>query len=146
MPHAMALAIEVATTILVIASLGYLAVAWVAARLFLREPRHPAATPSPSITILKSLKGLDPGMLDAFRSHCRQTYSGDYELLFGVSTLSDPAVAAVLDLQREFPNLSIRLVECPQNLGTNGKVSTLIQLVPHARHQILLVNDSDITV
>jgi len=145
-PHTLALAIEGLTTLLAIASIGYLAVAWVAARLFLREHRHPVVSPPPSITILKSLKGLDPGMLDAFRSHCRQTYSGSYELLFGVSTLSDPAAAAVLDLQREFPNLSIRLVECPQNLGTNGKVSTLIQLVPHAQHEILLVNDSDITV
>jgi ceramide glucosyltransferase len=145
-PHHIAQAIEVLTTALTIASLGYLATAWVAARLFLRQRRHPAPSPAPSVTILKSLKGLDPGMLDAFRSHCRQTYTGDYELLFGVSSLSDPASAAVLDLQREFPDRSIRLIECPQNLGTNGKVSTLIQLVPHARNEILLVNDSDITV
>ncbi|MDR3742394.1 MAG: bacteriohopanetetrol glucosamine biosynthesis glycosyltransferase HpnI [Terracidiphilus sp.] len=145
-PHHIALAIEVLTTTLTIASLGYLATAWVAARLFLRQRRHAASSPAPSVTILKSLKGLDPGMLDAFRSHCRQTYTGDYELLFGVSSLSDPAVAAVLDLQREFPDRAIRLIECPQNLGANGKVSTLIQLVPHARNEILLVNDSDITV
>ena len=37
-------------------------------------------------------------------------------------------------------------MECPQKLGTNGKVSTLAQLVPHAQHEFLLVNDSDITV
>jgi ceramide glucosyltransferase len=147
MPHPAALAVEAVTTLLAVASLGYLAAAWIAARIFLGERRHIAPTAAtPGVTILKSLKGIDPGMLDAFRSHCRQTYTGDYELLFGVSTLSDPAAEAVLELQREFPTRSIRLVECPQSLGTNGKVSTLIQLVPHARHQILLVNDSDITV
>jgi ceramide glucosyltransferase len=32
------------------------------------------------------------------------------------------------------------------SLGTNGKVSTLVQLVPHARFDYLLINDSDITV
>ena len=71
-------------------------------------------------------------MIDAFRSHCRQNYAGDYELLFGVSTLSDPAAAAVEQLQSEFPDRSIRLIECPQRLGTNGKVSTLAQLATHA--------------
>jgi ceramide glucosyltransferase len=85
-------------------------------------------------------------MLHAFRSHCRQSYTGDYELLFGVSSLDDPAVAAVEALQREFPNIPIQLIHCPATLGTNGKVSTLIQLATHARHPYLLINDSDITV
>ncbi len=98
------------------------------------------------MSILKSLKGLDPGMMDAFRSHCRQSYAGEFELLFGVSSLDDPAAAAVKELQAEFPERAIRLVECPQRLGTNGKVSTLAQLWPHARHDFLLINDSDITV
>jgi ceramide glucosyltransferase len=98
------------------------------------------------VSILKSLKGLDPGMMDAFRSHCRQSYPGQYELLFGVSSMEDPAVAAVLELQAEFPERAIRLVECPERLGTNGKVSTLIQLARLARHEFLLINDSDITV
>jgi ceramide glucosyltransferase len=85
-------------------------------------------------------------MLDAFRSHCRQTYAGDFELLFGVFSLDDPAVAAVAELQHEFPAIPIRLIECPERLGSNGKVSTLVQLLPHARHNILLINDSDINV
>jgi ceramide glucosyltransferase len=85
-------------------------------------------------------------MMEAFRSHCRQTYTGEFELLFGVSSLDDPAVAAVAQLQAEFPRLSIRLIECPLRLGTNGKVSTLVQLSAYARHDFLLINDSDITV
>jgi ceramide glucosyltransferase len=52
----------------------------------------------------------------------------------------------VQQLQSEFPDRSIRLIECPARLGTNGKVSTLAQLVPQARCEYLLVNDSDITV
>ena len=85
-------------------------------------------------------------MLDAFRGHCNQNYSGAYELLFGVSSLSDPAVVAVEQLQREFPHHAIRLIECPEVLGTNRKVSTLAQLVRHAQHEFLLVSDSDIAV
>ncbi len=85
-------------------------------------------------------------MLDAFRSHCRQDYAGEYELLFGVASADDPAVSAVVELQREFPERAIRLIVCPERLGTNGKVSTLAQLIPQARYDYLLINDSDITV
>ena len=146
MPHALALAVEVATTVLAVAGMGYFVAAMVAARAFVRLRRAPLAAFAPGVSILKSLKGLDPGMIDAFRSHCRQSYAGEFEMLFGVSALDDPAAAAVEQLQREFPQRQIRLIECPQRLGTNGKVSTLAQLAPLARYDFLLVNDSDITV
>ena len=146
MPHALAQAVEIVTTALAVAGMGYFLAALVAARVFLRQRRAPRAAFAPGVSILKSLKGLDPGMMDAFRSHCRQSYAGDFELLFGVSSLDDPAAAAVEQLQAEFPELAIRLVECPERLGANGKVSTLVQLAAHARHDFLLINDSDITV
>jgi len=126
--------------------MGYFLAALIAARIFLSKRRKPLASFSPGVSILKSLKGLDPGMMEAFRSHCRQSYAGEYELLFGVASLSDPASDAVRQLIAEFPSLSIRLIECTQRLGTNGKVSTLVQLAPHARYKFLLINDSDITV
>jgi ceramide glucosyltransferase len=37
-------------------------------------------------------------------------------------------------------------VICPERLGTNGKVSNLIQMLVEARHEFLLINDSDIRV
>ena len=146
MPHALALAVEVATTALTVAGMGYFAAAMIAARMFAASRRAGGADFAPGVSLLKSLKGLDPGMLDAFRSHCRQSYAGEFELLFGVSSPDDPAAAAVAELQREFPQRAIRLVECPARLGTNGKVSTLAQLAPLARYDFLLINDSDITV
>ncbi len=145
MTHGWAQAVEGITTVLAVAGLGYFIAALLAAQVFLAGRRAQSGF-TPGVSILKSLKGLDPGMLDAFRSHCRQTYPGEYELLFGVSSLADPAVEAVRQLQAEFPDRPIRLVECPLRLGTNGKVSTLVQLAPHARHGYLLINDSDITV
>jgi ceramide glucosyltransferase len=149
MPHTIAHAVELATTALTVAGMGYYLAALVAAYVYLARRRSQLRNPAlfaPAVTILKSLKGLDPGMLDAFRSHCRQSYAGQYEILFGVSSQDDPAVPAVLRLQNEFPEIPIRLIETPERLGTNGKVSTLIQLIPHAAHDYLLINDSDITV
>ncbi|MGA3130312.1 MAG: bacteriohopanetetrol glucosamine biosynthesis glycosyltransferase HpnI [Terracidiphilus sp.] len=146
MPHILAQAIEIGTTALAVAGMGYFLASLAAARIFLRERRAPRAEFTPGVSILKSLKGLDPGMMDAFRSHCRQQYAGEFELLFGVSSLDDPAAATVTALEAEFTERTIRLVECPERLGTNGKVSTLAQLARHARYEILLINDSDITV
>lgn len=144
--HALAQAVEIATTALAVAGMAYFLASIVAARVFLRERRAPHPEFAPGVSILKSLKGLDPGMLDGFRSHCRQNYAGEFELLFGAASLNDPAAAAVRELQVEFPDHAIRLFECPQQLGTNGKVSTLTQLATHAQHDFLLINDSDITV
>jgi ceramide glucosyltransferase len=146
MPHTIAQAVEWLTTALAVAGMGYFLAALIAAYIFLAQRVPHPENFAPGVSILKSLKGVDPGMLDAFRSHCKQNYAGDYELLFGVSSLDDPAAAAVEQLNREFPTCSIRLIECPERLGSNGKVSTLAQLVPQARHDYLLINDSDITV
>src|SRR5215469_7727409 len=98
MPHNLAFAVEMATTLLALAGLGYYFAALVATYLFLGAHRLQLAEPAPAVSILKPLKGLDPAMLDAFRSHCRQQYPGEYELLFGVGSLDDPAAAAVHQL------------------------------------------------
>lgn len=100
---------------------------------------------TPPVSLLKPLRGTDPGMYEAFRSHCRQDYP-DYELIFGVAEADDPAAALVRRLQREFPERRIELVVCPLALGTNSKVSNLVQMLPHARHEYLLLNDGDIRV
>jgi ceramide glucosyltransferase len=99
----------------------------------------------PPISILKPLKGTDPEMYESFRSHCLQDYP-EYEIIFGVSDPSDPAIDSVKELQREFPHRRIQLVVSPETLGTNVKVSNLAHMLAEARHEHLIVNDSDIRV
>jgi ceramide glucosyltransferase len=67
-------------------------------------------------------------------------------LICGVSDASDPAVEIVRKLQAKYPQLAIELIVCARVLGTNIKVSNLAQMLPAARHELLLVNDSDIRV
>ena len=134
------------TTLLTFAGLGYSIVALWSARAFLRRPRIATADFAPPVSILKPLHGTDPGMGEAFASHCRQNYAGPYEILFGVSSLDDPAVAVVRRLEAHFPNHDIHLILCPEVLGPNGKVSILAQLLPHARYEHVIINDSDIHV
>jgi ceramide glucosyltransferase len=100
---------------------------------------------TPPVSILKPLCGLDPQGYESLRSHCLQDYP-EYEIIFGVSTPDDPAVGVVEHLITEFPNVSMRLVVCPNVFGMNFKVSNLLQMLPEARHPYLVINDSDIAV
>jgi len=115
---------------------------------FLRHSRqlHTAASKfAPAISILKPLRGTDPDIYEAFRSHCLQDYP-EYEIIFGVSDPKDPAIDLVKRLQDEFPARRIELVYCQKVLGANMKVSNLVQMLSSARYDVLLVNDSDIKV
>ena len=102
-------------------------------------------TQLPPVSILKPLKGVDPEIWESFCSHCEQEYP-EFQLIFGVSDPADPAVEVVRKLQAKYPNLSIELVVCDRVLGASIKVSNLAQMLPSARHELLLVNDSDIRV
>jgi ceramide glucosyltransferase len=101
---------------------------------------------TPGVSILKPVKGVDPRMYAGLVSHCVQEYAGELELVFGVSSMQDGAAAEVERLRAEWPAVKVRLVECVERLGTNGKVSNLVQMLPHARFEHVVVNDSDILV
>ena len=81
------------------------------------------------------MKGVDPRMYAGLASHCTQQYAGSFEIVFGVSSLDDPAVGEIERLQAEFPECAIRLVECRERLGTSGKVSNLVQMLREARYE-----------
>jgi len=110
----------------------------------LRQPPSPE-NQLPPVSILKPLKGVDPEIWESFCSHCEQEYP-QFQLLFGVGDPADPAIEVVRKLQAKYPNLPIELIVCDRVLGANVKVSTLAQMLPAARHELLLVNDSDIRV
>jgi len=132
------------TTLLALCGLGYSLLALWSARDFAHRKRGTGV--AQPVSILKPVKGVDARMYAGFVSHCKQQYAGEYEILFGVSDLADPAVAMIHRLQTEFPKQAIRLIECTQRLGTSGKVSNLVQMIPQARFKHYIVNDSDILV
>jgi ceramide glucosyltransferase len=110
-----------------------------------RRKHNQDKTALPPVSILKPLKGVDPEIWESFCSHCEQQYA-EFELIFGVSDSVDPACEVVRKLQKQYPDRAIKLMVCERVLGANVKVSNLAQMLPEARHDILLVNDSDIRV
>ena len=105
----------------------------------------PPESQFPPVSILKPLKGVDPEIWESFCTHCEQEYP-QFQLIFGVNDPGDPAIEIVHKLQAKYPSCAIDLIVCGRVLGANIKVSSLVQMLPSARHELLLVNDSDIRV
>ena len=110
---------------------------------------HRRQKPSPQVnhlpvSILKPVHGKDAGFYEAIRTHALDQYP-EFEILFGIRRENDPARLEVERLRAEFPALPIRLVLCATS-APNLKVGSLIDLAREARHSILIVNDSDISV
>lgn len=147
MIHQAARIIEIAALLGTLSSLGYYVLCLWSATRFLQERKAAGqgARPTQPVSILKPLKGTDPEMYESFRSHCLQDYP-EYEIIFGVSDAKDPSIKLVERLKAEFPQRTIRFMVCGQNLGANAKVSCLAQMLPQARYEHLIVNDSDIRV
>ena len=147
-----AVAVETLTALLTAAGMAYMLIALWGARDYFRAMRRQAARRqhgekfAPAVSVLKPLKGVDARMYAGLASHARQQYGGAFELVFGVHQADDPAVAEVTRLREEFPDVQMKLVVCPEALGTSGKVSNLVQMLRAAEFAHVLVNDSDILV
>src|SRR6201996_3124810 len=121
-----------------------LAAAFLAGRFMRGE--GPAPSVYPPVTILKPLYLGEPGLFDNLESFFAQDYPGPIQIVFGVHDERDPAIAIVKALQARYPHLDTVIVADGALHGSNAKVSNLINMLPSARHDILVLSDSDITV
>lgn len=112
-------------------------------RFFGRAPQESGQLPP--VTILKPVKGVDAESFENFASFCRQDYP-DWQIVFAAASADDPAVPVVERLMAEFPLVDIDLVIDGRIYGPNYKVCNLINAFPRARHDIVIVCDSDIRV
>lgn len=108
---------------------------------FRARPAPPAALPA--ISLLKPLYGDEPLLEAALASFCAQDYP-DLQIVFGLHGAGDPALPVVRRLQQLFPARDIAVVIDEARHGANGKISNLINMLPAARHDVLVISDSDV--
>ena len=118
----------------------------IAARRFTLHQKLPNSKNLPPVTLLKPLKGTEPDTEVCLRSWFNQAYPATTQILFGVADLADPVCDIIRKLQAEFPQADAQLIHCQERLGTNAKVSSLIQLRRQAKHEIIVVSDADVFV
>ena len=97
------------------------------------------------MSILKPIYGLDRETYENYASFCRQDYP-EFEILFCVSDDRDPAVPVIQKIIADFPERPIRLLVGSEQLGASDKVNKLCRMVREARHEIVIVTDSDVRV
>ncbi len=102
-----------------------------------------APGPSPAVSILKPVKGLDDGLEENLLSLADQAYP-TFEILVGAADPDDPALAVARRVASQRPAAAIRVVVCPADGGLNPKVSILRVLGARARHDLLLISDSNV--
>lgn len=121
---------------------GYAFLALIAVLVWRSRQGAPPSARLPPVTVLKPLCGAEPGLYENLRSFCQQEYP-EFQIVFGVRDRDDPALAVVARLLAEFPSLPIDVVVDPRQHGSNRKVSSLINMLGRARHDVLVMADSD---
>jgi ceramide glucosyltransferase len=112
---------------------------------FFKTP-NAAEADHPPVTVLKPLHGAEPGLTENLESFCVQNYPAPVQFLFGVQDAKDPAIAIVKILQEKHPQLDLALVTGSYREASNPKIANLVTMFPHAKHDVLILSDSDIGV
>lgn len=130
--------------LLTLAGLVVVAAGAVAVRRFAGTGPRPTQQ-RPAVTVMKPLCGGEPLLEAALASICGQDYPA-FQVVFGVQDEDDPALLVVRRVQRRFPACDIAVTVNAALHGSNRKVSNLINMMPKARHDVLVFSDSDLHV
>jgi ceramide glucosyltransferase len=135
-----------AILVLAAAPLAYYIVTLVAAASFTRNASPPSSVDLvPPISVLKPIRGLDRETYENYASFCNQDYP-DFEILFCVADHEDTAIPVIQKIIADFPGVPVRMLVGSEPLGVSDKVNKLCRLVREARHETVLICDSDVRV
>src|SRR5262249_61679134 len=110
----------------------------------LRSPgRAPRPASWPPVTLLKPVCGLEKDLAENLRSACRQDYP-DYQVVLSAQKREDPAVPLLFEIQAEFGKDRVEVVVDETQTAPNGKIRNLLGAFPHAKHDVLVISDSDV--
>ncbi len=97
----------------------------------------------PAVSLLKPVYGLEKDLEQNLRTACLQDYP-EYQVVYSVQRADDPAIPLLRALASEFGSERATVAIESANVGHNGKINNLVGALRHARHDVLVVSDSDI--
>jgi ceramide glucosyltransferase len=106
--------------------------------------RVPPARRRPPISVLKPLCGVDDGLEENLARFASLDYP-EYEVVLGVRSTRDPAWSLARAAARRWPD-RFRVAVQRGEPGLNPKVNQLVTLARAARHDVLVVSDSNVRV
>ena len=137
----------IAALFLAAAALAGIAYQVAAAWLVWQFARATAGQPvdRPGVSVLKPLHGEEPGLAENLRALCRQDYPG-FQIVCGTLDPGDPALPVASAVRDEFPEVDMIVIggRVAPGDAKNRKVANLENLMAHAKHDILVLADSDV--
>lgn len=134
----------VCTLLAVIGSAYAVLAAFLVAR-FARQPKSILGR-TEDVTLIKPLYGAEPGLAGSLASFLRQDYPGAIQMVCGVHDAADPAIDAVRELKEALPGADVEFTVSARKSGGNPKISNVLNIFPRARHDVLILSDSDMRV
>ena len=114
--------------------------------LFIWKRRQPRLSSTlPPVSILKPLCGMEPRLYDNLRSFCQQDYPR-FEIIFGVQSADDAALAVAHRLQSEFHHMDAHIVIQQASDCINRKIGNLVHMQQYASFDHLVISDSSTVV
>lgn len=144
--HPVLHAIEVVLEVCILAGSSVWLAAFFCALFFrARRPKSSvrAFDPLPPVTLLKPICGLEKNLRENLRTACTQDYP-DYQVVLSVQRPDDAAIPLLRELQAELGQERVTVAIENVEVGLNGKINNLAGALPHARHEILVISDSDV--
>jgi ceramide glucosyltransferase len=130
----------------------YLAMTLIATSRYLRyasQARAAAlaipASSMPPVTILKPLHGAEEQLKANLESFFLQDYP-NYEVIFGVRDLSNPAAKIAQEVRAGYPNVPSQIVVSGPPVWPSAKVFALDKMIAASSRSYFIISDSDVRV
>lgn len=130
---------------LAVIGIAYQLIALAAVWRFFAKPVQRGSGSEP-VTLIKPLHGLEPRLVENLTSFLEQDYAGAVQMVCGVSDPEDAALAAVAEVDGNYPHADIAISTGPRWQAANAKIGNILVMLPQARYDVLVLSDSDMAV
>jgi ceramide glucosyltransferase len=99
----------------------------------------------PPVTIFKPVHGMEEQLAANLESFFQQDYP-DYEVIFGVRDMENPAARVAEEVRARYPKIPSRIIVSGPPAWPNAKVFSLDKMIAASSRSYFIISDSDVRV